>query len=72
MGGAGVSQSAVRARGRAVVFEVISGANCRPDHGSDCIMEVGDGDGSLEDADGDIVPGVFSIGPHPVYQAYRW
>jgi hypothetical protein len=29
-------------------------------------MEVCDGDLGMEDADGDIVPGVFSFGPYPV------
>jgi len=42
MGGAGVSQSAVRARGRAVVLEVIPGAIRRPDHRGDRAVEVGD------------------------------
>jgi hypothetical protein len=32
-------------------------------------MEVGHRDRSLEDADGDIVPGVFSFGPDPVHGA---
>ena len=69
LGGAGVSQSAVRARCRAVVLEVIPGAGRRPDHGGDCVVEVGDRDIGMEDADGDIVPGVFSFCEDPVCRA---
>ena len=71
VGGAGVSQSPVRARCRAVVLEVIPGAGGRPDHGGDCVVEVGDRDIGMEDADGDIVPGVFSFCPYPVCGALR-
>ena len=35
-------------------------------NGGDCVMEVGDRDRSVEDADGDIVSGVFSFGEDPV------
>lgn len=37
-------------------------------------MEVGDRDRSLEDADGDIMSGVFSFGPYPVCGSFgrRW
>jgi len=42
VGGAGVSQSTVRPRCRAVVFKIIPGAVRWPDHGSDCVVEVGD------------------------------
>jgi len=34
-------------------------------------LEVGDRDRCMEDADGDIVPGMFSFGPHPVCGACR-
>jgi len=49
-----------------MVFKGIPGAAKRPDHGGDCALEVGDGDFCVEDADGDIVPGVFSFGSYPV------
>ena len=41
----------------------------RPDHGGDCAVEVGDRDRCVEDADGDIVPGVFSFSKDTVYRA---
>jgi hypothetical protein len=44
-----------------MVFEVVSGTVRRPDDGGDCVMEIGDRDLGMEDADGDIVPGVFSF-----------
>ena len=43
----------------------------RPDHGGDRAVEICDRDRSVEDADGDIVQGVFSFGPHPVCRAIR-
>jgi hypothetical protein len=52
-----------------VVFEVILGAINWPDHGGDRALEVRDRNIGMEDADGDIVPGVFSFGPHPVCRA---
>jgi len=52
-----------------VVLEVIPGAVRRPDNGGDRAVEIGDRDFGMEDADGDIVPGVLSIGSHPVYWA---
>ena len=45
-----------------MVFKIIPGAVFRPDLGGDCVMEVGDRDFGMEDADGDIVQGVFSFG----------
>ena len=42
VGGAGLSQSSVRSRDRAVVLEVIPGAVCRTDYGSSSGEEVGD------------------------------
>ncbi len=54
----GLSQSLVRARCRAVVLEVIPRAVLGQDHGGDCIVEIGDGDRSVEDADGDIAMGI--------------
>lgn len=69
LGRAGLSQSAVRTRCRAVVFEVIPGAVRRPNYGGNCALEVGDRDLGVEDADGDIVPGVFSFGSHTVCRA---
>jgi len=71
LGGAGLSQSPVRARCRAVVLEVIPGADRRPDHGGGCVVEVGDRDCRVEDVDGDIVPGVFSFCEDPVCRAIR-
>jgi hypothetical protein len=50
-----------------MVLEIIPGANCRPDYGGDRALEVGDRDLGMEDADSDIVPGVFSFGEDPVY-----
>jgi len=49
-----------------VVLEVIPGAVRRPDHGGDCFVEVGDRDRNVEDADGFVVPGVFSFCEDPV------
>ena len=66
LGGAGLPQSAIRTRCRAVVLEDIPGAVRRPDYGGDCVMEVSDRDLGMEDADGDIVPGVFSFCEDPV------
>jgi len=54
-----------------MVLEVIPGAGCRPDHGGNCVVEVGDRDCCVEDADGDIVPGLFSFSEDPVYWAFR-
>lgn len=54
-GGAGISQPAVRARCRSVVFEVTPRAIRRSDQGSDCIVEVSDGDSRVEEIDGVIV-----------------
>ena len=71
LGGAGVSQSPVRARCRAVVLEVIPGAGRRPDHGGDCAVEVGDRDRGMEDTDGVVVPGVLPFSPHSVCGACR-
>jgi hypothetical protein len=34
-------------------------------------MEVSDRDFCMEDADGDIISGVLSFGPHPVYWTGR-
>ena len=48
---------------------MILGAVRRPDHRGDCVMEVGDGDLGMEDADSDIVPGMFSISEDTVYRA---
>ena len=70
LGRAGVSQSSVRARRREVVLEVILGTVRWPDNGGDCALEVGDRDRCLEDADGDIVPGMFPIGSHPVCRSF--
>jgi len=70
VGGAGLPQSPVRARCRAVVLEALPGAGCRPDHGGNRALEVGDRDLGVEDADGDIVPGLFSFGPDPVYRTF--
>ena len=49
-----------------MVLEGIPGAAKWPDHRGDCALEVGDGDRCIEDADGAIVPGVFSFGSYPV------
>jgi hypothetical protein len=70
VGGAGVSQSAVRARDRAVVLEAIPGAGCRPDHRGDCVVEVGDRDFCVENTYSDIVSGVFSLGSHSIYRSF--
>jgi len=40
-----------------------------PDNGGDCAVEVGDRDLGMEDTDGAIVPGVFSISEDTVYRA---
>jgi len=66
MGGAGLHQPAVRARCRGVVLETLPGADGRPDHGSDRVLEIGDRNRSLEDADAVVVPGVFSFGEDTV------
>ena len=52
-----------------MVFKIIPGAVRRPDLGGDRSVEVGDRDRSVEDADGDIVPGMFSISEDTVYRA---
>ena len=70
VGGTGLSQSTIRARCRAVVLEVIPGAVCRPDHGGNCVVEIGDRDRCMEDADGDIVSGVLSFREDPVCGAH--
>ena len=62
----GLSQSTFRDRRRDVVLETISGAIRRPEDGGDCCVEVSDRDRCVENADGDIVPGLFSIGLYPV------
>ena len=41
-----------------MVLEVIPRAVLGQDHGGDCIVEIGDGDRSVEDADGDIAMGI--------------
>jgi len=53
-----------------VVLEAISGAVRGPDHGGDCVVEVGDRDLGMEDADRDIVLGVFSFCEDPVYWSF--
>jgi len=50
-----------------VVLEVIPGTGCGLDYGSDCAVEVSDRNRCMEDAYGDILPGVFSFGEDPVY-----
>lgn|GEM_PF-5162064 len=37
-----------------------------PDLRGDCAVEVSNRDRSVEDADGDIMPGMLSFGTHPV------
>jgi len=54
-----------------MVFEVIPGAIHRQDHGGDCTVEIGDRDGCMEDADGDIVSGLLSFREDPVCGAHR-
>ena len=53
------------------LLEVIPGEVRRPDHRGNCIVGSQRPKPQLEDADGDIVPGVFSFGPYPVYWAFR-
>ena len=60
--GAGISQSPVRTRCRAVVFKIILGAVRRLDYRGNCAVEVGDRDCCVEDIDGDIMSGLLSFG----------
>jgi hypothetical protein len=69
LGQEGLPQSTVYPRCRAMLFKVIPGAALRPDHRGDCVREVGDGNRCMEDADGDIVPGVFSFCTYQVCRA---
>ena len=71
MGGPGVFQSSFWAKCRGVVFEVISGTVSRLNNGGDCIVEIGDRDGSMEDPDGVVVPGVFSFGEDQICWSFR-
>ncbi len=51
---------------QAVFLETLPGAISWSDQRSDCYVEVGDRDRSVEDADGDIVSGVLSFCEDPV------
>ena len=69
-GGLGSSNPLIRVLCRAMVFKIIPGAVRWPEHGGDCTLEVGDRDCWVEDADSDIVPGVFSSGSHPFCRSF--